>query len=425
MEVNFDKEIDALLRDARPNKGVLVGDDPAKPTEPSKPKHLDADAIAAFAENSLPGKTRMSYIEHFADCDHCRTLLSRAVQLNMDALSAADSSAVALSSPVGETVAPWYQRIFRMPNLAVAMGALILAFSGILGLLVLQNQNKEANSKVAQIAEQDRQDRPYAAGDAPKPTPSAVPGMLSNANTSANSASNSMAAAPNNLQAEKLSLPADSSGMIPPSNTRSGQYQLDGASAAEKTAAKDQSMKPAAPPAKSAPAAPPSTTTDVTGAEADTTINSQTTELLPKGVNMSPMLRSDKPTRGVDEKKKSVKAEGKDANDLAKNRQAEDRSRDLPGAAAKSARGAAMLNQSLPINGRNPADMSVTRVVGGKTFSSRAGAWYDSSYHGQPTTSYRRGTDEYKQLDKGLRNIAENLGGTVVIIWKGKAYRIQ
>jgi hypothetical protein len=39
-------------------------------------------------------------------------------------------------------------------------------------------------------------------------------------------------------------------------------------------------------------------------------------------------------------------------------------------------------------------------------------------------TLVRRGSHEFKKLDSGLRSIANELYGTVVIVWKGKAYRI-
>lgn len=69
--------------------------------------------------------------------------------------------------------------------------------------------------------------------------------------------------------------------------------------------------------------------------------------------------------------------------------------------------------------------MPLTRTVSGKTFNKRDGAWYDSAYRGQATVNVRRGTDEFKKLDGGLRNIAITLGGTVVVVWKEKTYRIQ
>ena len=64
-------------------------------------------------------------------------------------------------------------------------------------------------------------------------------------------------------------------------------------------------------------------------------------------------------------------------------------------------------------------------VIGGKTFNRKNNVWYDASYNQQSTINITRGTEKYKKLDKGLRTIVENLGGTVIIVWKDKAYRIQ
>lgn len=63
--------------------------------------------------------------------------------------------------------------------------------------------------------------------------------------------------------------------------------------------------------------------------------------------------------------------------------------------------------------------------VGGKNFRRENNVWYDSAYRGQATVNVARGTNEYKKLDANLRAVAENLGGTVVVVWKQKAYRIQ
>ena len=99
----------------------------------------------------------------------------------------------------------------------------------------------------------------------------------------------------------------------------------------------------------------------------------------------------------------------------------------MPAAPAKSgpvrATGPVQM-QSNQVNS-NVFEMSVTRKVGGRTFENKNGAWYDRKYTGQATTNVRRGTDDFNKLDKGLRNIANELGGTVVVVWKDKAYRIQ
>jgi hypothetical protein len=66
-----------------------------------------------------------------------------------------------------------------------------------------------------------------------------------------------------------------------------------------------------------------------------------------------------------------------------------------------------------------------TRTLAGKTFTFADGVWYDSAYKRGATVNVRRGTDEYNKLDADLRAIAQKIGGTVVVVWKGKAYRIQ
>ena len=63
--------------------------------------------------------------------------------------------------------------------------------------------------------------------------------------------------------------------------------------------------------------------------------------------------------------------------------------------------------------------------MSGKTFERKQGVWYDTTYQGRPTINVQRGTAEYNRLDGGLRSIANSLGGTVVIVWGAKAYRIQ
>ena len=99
---------------------------------------------------------------------------------------------------------------------------------------------------------------------------------------------------------------------------------------------------------------------------------------------------------------------------------------DAPPAPAKTdlSRSGPLQSQSNQVN-NNIAEMAVTRLVSGKRFENRERVWYDSAYRGQATANVNRGTDTYKKLDGGLRKIADTLGGTVVVVWKEKAYRIQ
>lgn len=388
MELEFDKEIDAILRKARGGGGLAV----AAVASP----HIDADTIAAFAENALPQKAKLLYMEHFANCDRCRRMLSQTMLLNSEADAAAASTVLA---PVITPAIPWYQKLFKTQNLALAMGALVLTFGGILGFLVLQNRNAEVN--VSQVTE-------------PQPPPAGGPyfneessGAAANtvANTAVPLANTSVASTPSAANTMAASAPppsqpeADKLGSLAgrlDSQTKAGTPPDSGVVGNDADKAKEVA-KPGSLGSTAQPPPAPVTTDIVGGAR--------------------------------DEKKDdaALKSETSREVTMAKRKQAEsERSRDAAPAPSKSGpvRSGPLNTQSNQIQNQ-VFDMPVTRVVGGRTFNNRNGAWYDSAYKGQATNNFRRGTDEYKKLDGGLRNIADTLGGTVVVVWKDKAYRIQ
>ena len=393
MELEFDKEIDAILRKAQPARGVLVGDDPPVPK-----KHLDADVIAAFAENALPEKAKLLYIEHFADCDRCRNVLSQTILMNTEAASSVKEAASVIAAPVAEASSvPWYLGLLKTQNLALTMGALVLVFTGVLGYIMLQNQNAESNASVSQVTEPDSpKGGPYFNGES--------------ANAAANTAINSNAAsgASNTIAPNPNTAPYDAPTDQPTvATTERPNTSSDTAiRPADRGDSLDEQKK----------AEKDDKTVTVGGAVTSSAKPAAPKEQLP--VN----------GRSVAE---SVTVDGVDAKDdaLAKRKQTENRretTRDLPMAASKvgPSRAGPLQNQSNQTN-NGIFDMSVKRTISGKTFENRDRVWYDSAYHGQATTNVRRGNDEYKKLDGGLRNIANSLGGTVVVVWKEKAYRIQ
>ncbi|MEO6052135.1 MAG: hypothetical protein ABIP78_12505 [Pyrinomonadaceae bacterium] len=377
MELEFDKEIDAILRKARSGIGATVGTDAG---------HVDADSIAAFAENALPDKSRLLYVEHFADCDKCRKQLSQTILMNNEAVTSLDATASKVSAPDVEAAIPWYQTLLRTPNLALAMGALLVAFSSILGYLVLQNKNETANSDVSQVTDSQPRSGPYYSGESGAAMSNANATAADSAMSPANKAANSSPGSSNSA----AKAPADVTGRID-SASNSGADPTSGSRADDKDKTGNDNEKSAAAP-------PPSGTMDGVAAERN--------EKKPDAEN---------------------KKESQTDSTLAKRKQSEERgSRDMPAAASKSgpSRAGPMQNQSNQVN-NNIADMPVTRLVGGKRLENRNGAWYDSAYRGQATINVRRSSDEYKKIDKGIRNIADTLGGTVVVVWKEKAYRVQ
>ena len=394
MELEFDKEMDAILRRARTDRGVLVGDDP-----PEKTKHIDADEVAAFVENALPVKTRTLYMEHFADCDRCRRILSQSMLMFAEADVKAAS---VVSAPVVETVAvPWYQKLFRTPNLAIAMGALLLVFGGFFAFSVIQKRQTADGSSVAQVNDSERQKGgPFVSDESANK--SAVAANTAPAMT--NSAANAAALPAQNAVPDPVATPGEPSAdkraitLAKPSSVATGGESPDSGVVSRD---EDKLAEEARPMSKGAPPPPPAPTM-LGGAPA--------TERESK--------------KEVDDKKNKDDVSTADSTMMRK--QAEPLRRDMPPAPSKSGpvRSGPINMQSNQIQNQT-FDMPVTRNVGGKTFSNRNGAWYDSAYKNQATTNFRRGTDEYKKIDSGLRNIADTIGGTVVLMWKGKAYRVQ
>jgi hypothetical protein len=89
------------------------------------------------------------------------------------------------------------------------------------------------------------------------------------------------------------------------------------------------------------------------------------------------------------------------------------------------------------IAGRGPSgtdknkktDEPETRSVMGRHFTREGGAWVDTAYEAsRATIRLARGSEQYRALvadEPGIRTIAEQLDGVVIVVWKGRAYRIQ
>ncbi len=366
---------------------MLVGDDP--PVKPPPSKHLDADEIAAFADGAVPARMRSVYVEHMADCDRCRVMLAHSV-----AFARGDESPVAGSTPEVKAIAvtvPWYQRLFRTPNLAVAMGALVLMFGGVIVFIALQNQGQGdlAMSEKPDSAKQVAVEPNYNAANANAAATYQAPGISDQMPASSNAAAVANAAALPQATPASPTEERKERDMAKTGFTADGIAVTDSTtSASGQPAAESQPVMKAAPP-------PP--------APADR-------EKLPM-----------KDEAGDDKKKGD-----EDRADLGAMKRA---SRETPLGAGVQRRTGPINTQQNQISQQQvfdyPAAKPVTKIVSGKTFENRDGAWYDSAYRGQATLNFRRKTREYDALDRDLRRIADSVGGTVVVVWKGKAYRVQ
>ena len=80
---------------------------------------------------------------------------------------------------------------------------------------------------------------------------------------------------------------------------------------------------------------------------------------------------------------------------------------------------------------RNLADKDQTETisVAGRRFRKTGSVWIDVAYNSsQGTTNVTRGSEQYRALiadEPGIRTIAEQLKGEVIVVWKGHVYRIR
>ena len=384
MELEFDNEIDALLRKAHNGgRGVLVGD--------TTKLHLDADEISAFAEHAVPDSTKKKYIAHFADCERCRSTLSELILLN----SEAGTEVASVVSAPGENAVPWYRKLFLFPNLAYAMGGLVLLFSGFLAFSVIKNTENQPSSDISQIA---KTQEPAANGPnlGYEETYDAANKPMANAmNSAANTMANAANASVNTASTKDAPAPAATVPSSDDYKQAAPSFSTDGIISGGKAQAET-------PPAK--PDDRPVTMSD-----------------------KNDLGKAEEQRRGRDQEVSKEKDEKKLRSQPApsggpfkamkgpsRNDRNDSNMRDNAPAAKKSAQA----ESSISLNSLD------RRQVSGKTFE-RKGVWYDSTYRGQPTTNVRRGTSDYKKLESGLRSIGDNLGGTIVVVWKEKAYRID
>ncbi len=85
-------------------------------------------------------------------------------------------------------------------------------------------------------------------------------------------------------------------------------------------------------------------------------------------------------------------------------------------------------NQTAGTANQAPANEETpqTRSAGGRKFRRQGNSWIDVKFKSSmPGKSISRGSSEFSGLDSGLRSIAQQIGGEVLIVWKNKAYLVR
>ncbi len=381
MTSEFDKEIDTLLRQTAKGEAAFAAENAKSTIENPQLSHLDADEISAFAENALPEKTKQRYTMHLADCSLCRSILSNLISLNAETET---EVIMAEKTEKVRAVIPWYRKLFAYPDLAYSLGGLLLAFTGLIAYVVLQNNNASPGPEISQISEQTEK----AQG------PSFNEVLPSGENFSNSMMSNStMSNASPNV-----------------STTNSASISAENKTTNALTA--NSNMSVAAP-----PKVPANESSRAEISQNNFALSPNNSNLQAKSANSNTTANEKEEIRKEDNQdKKAETLESADSAKPAPNQYA----------AQPPIQGRTANSKTLSATAKKKGqETSETTSVGGKSFNRANGVWIDSAFKGQSTTNISRGTNEYKKLDSDLRSIVENIGGTVIIVWKEKAYRVQ
>jgi len=373
MRQETNNEIDLLLRRLSRRQGATApaGD------------HLDADELSSYAENALPAAARTRYTDHLAECSRCR---EHVVQLSSAAgvVVAEEPSHVAAASGLRKFLAS----LFTPMVLRYAVPALGLVVVAVIGLTVFRRG--QVSSSPEMVATSRKAETPAVAQET-KPQDNytfAQPDKSSASPAPEPRRGRIEAEPPAPVAAPAANTPADASKEAPVAKT-------------ESTTVATAAAPPAAP--------KPAETTD---------------EARKQDAEAQKKLAQERPTATPQaesaERQRDFQAGAVAPAGVAATRRAAKRA----DSAEDKAGGAPM-----PLKlGEKDRDDGETRTVAGRRFRKQRGMWVDTAYAGAATTDFTRGSEQYRGLvadEPEIKKIADQLDGQIIVVWKGRAYRIR
>ena len=451
MREGFDKEIDSLLRrTARASTGVRGNG----AGESKSDSHLGADELAAFAEGALPEAARMNVVSHLADCGECRSLainLTRAsgaeTELEKRALVAAAPPSSSSTAREPKPARGWFATLFAPRTLGYVAPVLALCVIATVSFIALRSRNGD----LANLERSAAGSRP----DIAAPQMDTQPSSAASSNT--NSSSNANAALP----APSVSEPsANSNGLmgatapkVENKDAREDAPDGSGASPAAGEKAPGGDIAAAAPPppptaAKEvdddSKAATPAPTEAVKTGPADNPPASKSGEHMKAGPppaqtndelvsNAAPneMQKRGAQQRGAEpqspdgSRNRAGLSNSASGGALAGSARSEREARQQRDSAARRGR----LDDGATTDSDRTGAAEEARSAAGHRFRREGSAWVDVNYKSSmSSTGVRRGTDQYRALVADIPEIgriAEQLGGEIFVVVKGRAYHIR
>ena len=399
--------------------------------------HLDADELNAFAEGAPPAAARSRYVSHLAECHDCRTL---ATQLSIAAGATANAGAGAIETAGGSL---WQKltSFFAPPMLRYAAFAAVLVVAVGVTFLALRRQG---DSRLVARNEQTAEKEVSAV----KPGDPSAPEAKQTAQTFANPAATVSHPAEN----PSSDLKKDES-KVADNTTAPPKPEKEGATTdrplfvrgAEPVIAKQQETRQQQP--SFAPPPPGEAGRAQTQSREERAAQSVAKVSGPRKSEPSSdkLKEMDRSVGGISQNRGAESDDIRTRNNQAMNQQSTNQQTQQSQNRIQDSNSQAATQGNLAVNrardeennetARKPATGAArsesekppeTRSAGGHKFRRQGNAWVDSKFKSSMSiTNVARGSEAFRALDLAVRSMAEQLGGEVIVVSKGKAYRIR
>lgn len=394
-------DIDLLLRQLSRRNGAPVSE--------IDEQHLDADELNSYVANALPSAARARYTTHLADCSSCRKLV---VELS----AAYGPVAVQPSEPV---VAPsglmsFLASLFSPMVMRYAVPAVGLMVIAVIGVVVMLRQDSRRGS----VAQLDEMETRTATGQPESSTSgSASPG----GDVAGKTAETKLQPVAPAAKEDAVAKAAPVTKEAPPVAANQANQPGDAVGAVA---------------AEAPPPAPKVVQTDESVARAE--LNKEKKQEAAKTMAAA---RDEAARERAAEADKNAppKKEGQDVTVTS----GTTTRRDIAVRSAKSTEsatataGAGQDAKRAPAAGRGQSREALkdseaeaeVRSVAGRRFRKSGRVWIDTAYDdSKPMMTVVRGSEQYRVLvadEPSIRRIADELDGEIVVVWKGRTYRIR
>ena len=373
-------------------------------------EHLDADELSAFAEGALPAAARARYVSHLADCAECRKFASQ-LSIHAGGMTAAQTSQVSTAARV-----PWWKSLsslIALPALRyAAFAAVLIAVVGVT-FLVWRRMNTARTDLVAQNQS------------------TATPASAVKADT--DTASNAQTAQNSQPEQSRIAKALSQPTVIPQGQEKLSQTMADAPAAPppKPLAAGTTTETQPSLTARSTASARPETTPSFAPPppEADEAKSREQQNV--GGITHGGPRRSD--YKVLDRSRSADVAKEEDRTRNVTNEDKKDKNQPKQqsenGTLSMSAGNREVRSEPRKSENKTASASEVapsTRSAGGRKFQRQGSAWVDVKFKSSMAVRrVARGSEDFAALDSRLRSIAEQLSGEVIVVWKGKAYRIQ